>query len=200
MKKFNWIAISLIILFIPFWGFTDNDLQGKRDRSKGKKIVIIIAQRMFQETEFKVSKDILEKEGAKVVVASRTLSPATGGNLKVQPDIEIADIHVQDFDAVVFIGGIGVSEYVDDYQAHKIAKDTIKYNKILAAICMAPRVLANAGLLEGKKATSAHRYDIEAKGAICINKPVARDGNIITANGPNAAKEFGEEIVSALHQ
>ena len=65
---------------------------------------------------------------------------------------------------------------------------------------MAPRVLANAGLLNGKKATSAHRYDIEAKGAICIDKLVARDGNIITANGPNAAKEFGEEIVSALHQ
>ena len=63
---------------------------------------------------------------------------------------------------------------------------------------MATRALANAGLLNGKKATSAHRYDIEAKGAICIDKPVARDGNIITANGPRAAKQFGEEIVSAL--
>jgi putative intracellular protease/amidase len=54
--------------------------------------------------------------------------------------------------------------------------------------------------IEGKKATSARKYDIEAKGAICSDKPVERDGNIITANGPGAARQFGEAIVYALSE
>ena len=200
MKKIICVAITIMIALLPVLGFTENKPQETPERLQEKKIVMIIAQRMFQETEFKEPKEIFEKEGATVVVASSKLSPATGGKLSVQPDILITDIKAADYDAVVFIGGFGVSEYVNDYQAHKIAKDAIKQNKILAAICMAPRVLANAGLLEGKKATSAHKYDIEAKGAICTDKPVERDGNIITANGPGAARQFGEAIVYALSE
>ena len=198
MKKIICVAIGIALL--PALGFPENKPQETPERLQEKKIVMIIAQQMFQETEFKEPKKIFEKDGATVTVASSKLSPATGGKLRVQPDILVADIKVEDYDAVVFIGGFGVSEYVNDYYAHKIAKDAIKQNKILAAICLAPRVLANAGLLEGKKATSANKYDIEAKGAICTDKPVERDGNIITANGPGAAKQFGEAIVSALSE
>ena len=89
---------------------------------------------------------------------------------------------------------------VDDYQVQKVARDAVKQNKVLAAICMAPRVLANAGVLEGRKSTSLQKYDIEAKGAIVSDKPVERDGNIMTANSPGVAKQFGEAIVSTLSE
>ena len=63
---------------------------------------------------------------------------------------------------------------------------------------MAPTILANAGLLKGKKAACAQPYNIQIKGAIATGKNVERDGNIITANGPGAASQFGETIISAL--
>ena len=121
-------------------------------------------------------------------------------SLIVKPDILINDIKVKDYDAIVFIGGMGSGEYFDNPVAHKIAKQALDQEKIIAAICMAPTILANAGLLEGKKATCAQSYNIEIKGAIATGKDIERDGNIITATGPGAAKKFGEEIVSALSE
>jgi protease I len=130
------------------------------------------------------------------------LSIATGGSLKVKPDLLIDDINVSDFDAIVFIGGFGCAEYFDNPVAHKIAKEALGQDKILAAICMAPRILANAGVLEGKKATCfpSVRENIKAKGAIVTGEMVERDTNIITGNGPGASTKFGETIASALNK
>jgi putative intracellular protease/amidase len=65
---------------------------------------------------------------------------------------------------------------------------------------LAPTILANAGLLKGKKATCAQPSNIELKGAIATGKDVERDGNIVTANGPGASTKFGETIVSVLSE
>jgi protease I len=196
MKRFVLITAILAAFLLP--AIVSAETQ---TRLKGKRIVMIIAKGMFNETEFKEPKEIFEREGADVIIASSTSSKAIGDRgLKVTPDIHIRNIDVKNFDAVVFIGGFGVSEYFDNPQAHKIARQALDQNKILAAICMAPRILANAGLLKGKKATSfrSASEDIKAKGAIVTEKDVERDGNIITANGPGAALKFGETIVSAL--
>jgi len=67
---------------------------------------------------------------------------------------------------------------------------------------MAARILANTGILKGKKAKCfpSVREDIKAKGAIVTGEMVERDGNIITGNGPGAATKFGETIASALSE
>lgn len=197
MKKIILIA-NILMLLLPVILFAETQSEGKEGKIRGKKIVMIIAKRMFEEVEFKEPKEIFDREGADVVIASSTLSMATGGSLRVQPDILIDNIKVKDFDAIVFIGGFGVSEYYNDFQAHRIAKQALDQGKILAAICMAPRILVNAGLLKGKRATAYETYGMEDKGVIITDNPVERDGNIITANGPGAAKQYGEMIVSAL--
>jgi len=195
----RYVALSIILMmFLSDTTLLAQDQQKKTDKLTGKKIVMIIAKRMFEEVEFKEPKDIFDREGADVTIASSTLSQATGGNLRVQPDILIDNITVNDYDAVIFIGGFGVSEYFNNYQAHRIAKQALDQDKILGAICMAPRILVNAGILKGKRATAYETSGMEDQGVIVSSGPVERDGNIITANGPGAATQFGEAIVSAL--
>jgi protease I len=86
-----------------------------------------------------------------------------------------------------------------------LAKETIEKDKILAAICISPVILANAGVLKGKKATVwSSPLDknpiriLKNGGAIYKDALVVVDGKIVTANGPEAAKEFGEALVSLL--
>jgi protease I len=70
----------------------------------------------------------------------------------------------------------------------------------VAAICIAPVILANAGLLNGKRATSfsSEKNTLVTKGALVSVNGVESDGKIITAEGPSHATEFGEMILKAL--
>ena len=164
---------------------------------------MIIAPLQFHGTEFQDLKEIFTEGGAKIIVACSTLADANSGSFPqfiVKPDILIQEVQVKDYDAVVFIGGWGCAEYFDNLIIHKIAKQALEQGKILAAIELAPTILANAGLLNGKKATASRSYILKEKGAIYTGKHVERDGNIITGSGPNAATEFGQAIVSTLSE
>ncbi|MEW6087859.1 MAG: DJ-1/PfpI family protein [bacterium] len=168
----------------------------------GKKILIIIASNNFRDEEYSRPRSVFEKEGAKVTVVSSSLNVSAGvkGMERVKPDILISAADVSDYDAVMFVGGAGAREYFNSAAAHKIAKDALEKGKILSAICIGPGILAYAGVLKGKKATvfSSEINTIKSKGAIYTGNPVEKDGKIITADGPEAAYEFGNEIVNAL--
>ena len=170
------------------------------------KVVEIIAFKDFRDEEYFVPKEILETAGAEVKTASNQMGTAIGadgGELEV--DLLVSEINPADFDAIVFIGGPGCLENLDNENSYKVAKDTVSQNKILASICISPTILAKAGVLKGKKATvwtspmdkSAARI-LEDNGAIYQDKDVVVDGKIITGNGPGAAEEFGQAIVKAL--
>ena len=68
-------------------------------------------------------------------------------------DITLDQIDPGAFDAVIFVGGGGSEVYFDDPKAHNIARKAFKAKKLVCAICIAPSILAKAGLLEGRKAT-----------------------------------------------
>lgn len=166
-----------------------------------KKVLMIIAQDGFRDEELLEPKEILERNGIEVKVASTSLTQARGMlGAKIKPDILVSDINVRDFAAVIFVGGIGASQYWDDPIAHKLAQDALDTNRIVAAICIAPVTLAKAGILSGKRATvwSSEAGQLKAEGANYTGRAVEKDGNIITASGPAAAREFGNEIVKAL--
>lgn len=170
---------------------------------KKKKAVMIIASNNFRDEELLKPREVLEKNGVTVTVASSSLKEATGMlGAKVKPDILFTDITVTDYDTVIFIGGSGAGEYWDNPIAHKIANDANNAKKIVGAICIAPVTLARAGLLKNKKVTtySSTINDIKSAGAKYTGNDVERDGNIITASGPAAAQKFGEAIVKALSQ
>jgi protease I len=163
------------------------------------KQALFVIYNQFEETEYGKPLTALKDAGIEITVASTSLDTVRGHNGKlVKPDVALKEVHGDDYDAVVFIGGYGYS--VDDIEAQRIAQEAATEGKVVAAICIAPITLAKAGLLKGKKATSSINSWIQSEGAITIDDPVVRDGIIITANGPDAAKKFGETIVTALQE
>lgn len=170
---------------------------------KGKRAVMIIASNNFRDEELLQPKEVMEKNGVTVTVASSSLKESTGMlGAKVKPDILFTEIQAADYDALVFVGGSGANEYWDNPTAHKIANDAHNAKKIVGAICIAPVTLAKAGLLKNKKATtySSTVKDIQSAGANYTGAEVEKDGSIITASGPAAAHKFGEAIVRELSQ
>jgi protease I len=162
---------------------------------------MIIAPQNFRDEELFEPKQILTEKGAEVKIASASLEMA-GGMLgaEIQPDMLISGIEPDQWDAIILIGGAGASRYWEDLSVHSMLNEAVKQNKVVGAICIAPVTLANAGILSGKRATVSvsERQKLADKGAECTFKDVQRDGNIITASGPPAAKAFGDAIAKAL--
>lgn len=192
-----------IILFICLFTFLFTNLILAQERIKPKKAIMVIAKNDFRDEELEVPKTILEESGVSVIIASSSLRTVKGMlGLKVNPDISVEEIELEDYDALIFVGGSGAREYWDDPDIHKLIKDTLNADKVLGAICIAPVTLANAGVLKGKRATvwPSEANRLKAKGAIYTGEPVEIDGNIITADGPGAAEEFGEAILEVLEE
>lgn len=161
----------------------------------------MIAPDQFRDEEYVEPKEVLESRGAQVVTASVAPGPCRGKlGMMARADIALFEADPAGYDAVVFVGGGGSSVYFDDEDAHRLARALADAGKTVAAICIAPSTLARAGLLQGKRATAfpTQEADLEAHGATYTGAPVEVDGNIITANGPEAAKAFGEAIATAI--
>lgn len=170
-----------------------------------KKAVIIIAEKDFQDKEYSGTKKSLEKAGIEAITCSKSKGVKKGvlGG-EVNAEIGFDEVREEEFDCVAFIGGGGAQRYINDKEAWKIAKTFHNDGKIVAAICIAPLILASCGILKGKRVTvwdDGNRTQIgmiEKMGVEFEDKNVVRDGNIITANGPHAAEQFGKEIAEAL--
>ncbi len=164
-------------------------------------IVMVIAPSVFRDEEYDVPRRILEARGAHVITASTVTGEAVGklGTL-AYPTISVADAALRSWDAVVFVGGAGASVFFDDAAAHTLAGNALGHGAVLSAICVAPSTLAHAGLLEGVRATAfpSQQADLEAHGALWTGEPVTVDSTVITANGPEAAAEFGDAIGDLL--
>ncbi len=169
--------------------------------TQNKRILMIIAPENYRDEEYEAPRRILEGKGCRVTVASTHTNPARGMmGMTVTPDTTIDQVKAADFDAVIFIGGYGAEAYYQDARAHGLATDTAKSGKPLGAICVAPTILANAGVLKGKSATvwESQSKALVAGGANYTGKPVEQDGMIITADGPDSAVPFGEAVARAL--
>ena len=171
-----------------------------------KKIAIIIAFNNFRDEEYFIPKQVLEMGGNKIITVSSQLGKAIGTyGGEVAVDMILEDVKINKFDAIIFAGGSGTLAYLENKTCWKIAKQALSNNKVLGAICIGPAILAKAGVLSGKKATvwsspmDKSAVKILKQGKAIYNKgPVTQDGNIITANGPEASRKFGEVIASVL--
>jgi protease I len=214
MRK-NLIFVLIVVILVIVGVLAYKTLTKKEEISprismpknlEGKKVAMIIAFRDFRDAEYFLPKEILEKAGAKITTVSTKMGTAIGadgGDTNV--DLLVENLNPADFDAIVFIGGPGCLEYLDNENSYKVVRETIIQNKILGSICISPVILAKAGVLSGKRATVwSSPLDrgpvkiLKENGAIYEDKDVVQDGKIITANGPDAAEEFGQKLVEIL--
>ena len=176
------------------------------EQVKNKKVLLIIAFRGFKDPEYFITKETLEEAGVKTETTSNKKGLAIGvdgGEANV--DLVISEIDINNFDVGIFIGGPGCLKSLDNEKSYTIIKEIILKEKILAAICISPIILAKAGVLKNKKATVwssvLDREPIkilENHGVKYEPNPVVVDGKIITADGPSSAKIFSKEILRVL--
>ncbi len=166
-----------------------------------KNVLMIVSPAGFQEEEYFIPKQILENNKANVQTASLRETATSANGKTIKTDLILAQANANNYDAVIFVGGPGSTIYFDNIDAFNLIKNALLGNKVVAAICLAPSILANSGILKNKKATvfPSEKDNLVRKGAIYTGKNVEIDGKIITANGPQSAREFGNAIVKALN-
>ena len=166
-----------------------------------KSALLVIAQEVFRDEEYAEPKRILESRGAKVTTASVTPGRCIGKlGMQANAEISVSESVGRAWDSVTFVGGAGARVFFDDADAHALARGVLDSGGIVSAICIAPSVLAHAGLLEGISATafSSQEADLREHGALWTGAPVTVDGPIVTGNGPEAAHEFGTVLADRL--
>lgn len=168
-----------------------------------KPALIIIAAVGYQDVELAGTKKGLIDAGYDIVIASSVTGMCHGkfGGTETA-SIALHDVNVDSYDRIAFIGGPGASALVQDIGALNIAKMTVKEGIPLGAICIAPTILAAAGVLKGKRATvwddgqNTQINFIEQHGAHFTDELVTVDGKIVTGNGPKASEEFGRVLAN----
>lgn len=169
-----------------------------------KKVLFIIASEGFQPIEYGDAKKVLEAAGHQVVTVSDKASVAVGKDgSEVKVDMVLSDCNMTSGDALFFIGGPGALEHLDNEESYKLLREWEKTGKPYGAICISPRILAKAGVLKNKKVTGWDSDGelggiLSAYGAEYVHESVVVDGNVVTGNGPSAAREWGEKINAVL--
>ena len=144
--------------------------------------------------------DLLRRAGIEVVTAG--LQPGivkASRGVQLVPDVTL-DVALQDnYDMVVLPGGMpGASHLKDDVRILELLKKMAAAGKYTAAICAAPMVLAEAGLLKGKQATSYPGVLDGLPGVTISAAAVVQDGTVLTSRGPGTAMDFALALVEAL--
>jgi 4-methyl-5(b-hydroxyethyl)-thiazole monophosphate biosynthesis len=156
----------------------------------------------FEEIETVTIVDVLRRAGIDVTVAGLTFNVIEGAHeIKMVPDKSIDDVKVENFDAVVVPGGSpGYKNLREDPRVIDIVKEAFKSDKIVAAICAAPAVLSDAGILNGKFCTiyPGMENELESGGGKPKQDIFVVDGNIITSKGPATALPFALKIAEKL--
>lgn len=154
----------------------------------------------FEEVEAMAIIDVLRRAEIDTVVAGLHEGHITSARrVKVIPDTVIDTVRPDDFDMIVLPGG---QPGADNLNADPHVKELIisfsQKGKLIGAICAAPIVLASAGLLQGRRATSYPSYRDRLGGALYGEQSVVTDGTVLSSRGPGTALSFGLAIVERL--
>jgi 4-methyl-5(b-hydroxyethyl)-thiazole monophosphate biosynthesis len=153
----------------------------------------------FEEVEAVGIIDVLRRGDMETVTVSVTGDKTVVGahDIPVIADELFEDVDFSSFDTLALPGGGGGSLMLKHHEGvRKVVVEHYNNQKLIAAICAAPRVFGSLGLLEGKKAVCYPGFEPELKGAIIENQPVVVDRNIITGQGPGLVFDFALAILS----
>jgi 4-methyl-5(b-hydroxyethyl)-thiazole monophosphate biosynthesis len=163
------------------------------------KVLVPLAQGC-EEIEAVTVIDILRRAGITVVSAGLDNQPVRASRgVVLVPDTTLDAVQNDNFDMIVLPGGQpGTDNLNADKRIIALLQKMAKQGKHVAAICAAPSVLASAGLLDGKRATSFPK-SLEGYPNIDLQtSAVVEDGNLITSRGPGTAMDFALTLVERL--
>jgi protease I len=168
------------------------------------KILVAIAPERYRDEELDEPLAIFREQGIGFDIVSTkkgVCSGMLGG--KTEAVLTFSEAKPDAYDALVIVGGGGSKVHLwGNRDLAGLATAFVAGKKPVAAICLSPVVLARTGILNGRKATVFPSPDavteLKKGGAIVVGLPVVTDGNVITANGPEAAAAFGRAVISAL--
>jgi protease I len=168
--------------------------------------VLIVATDGFEEWELFGPREILQKRGAEVVLASLKRDPIQATihddpGKTIRPDLTIEEANADDFDALILPGGV---RNPDTLRLHGNVIALIRYfdrqGKPIGAICPGPWLLVEADLLRGRKATSwpSIRTDLRNAGANVVDEAAVTDGNIVTSRKPADVEAFTDALIDLI--
>ena len=143
--------------------------------------------------------DLLRRAGIEVVTAGLAEGPVTASRgVVLLPDTTLDAAMGESFDMIVLPGGLPGADHLDaDPRIHHLLREMAESDRYTAAICAAPKVLLNAGLLDGRRAT-AYPGIIDAADARLLDQPVVVDGRVVTSRGPGTAMDFALTLIETL--
>jgi protease I len=170
--------------------------------------VLIVATDGFEEWELFGPREILQKMGAEVVLASLTRDPIQATvhddpGKTIRPDLTVEEARSDDFDALILPGGV---RNPDQLRLHssviELIRDFDRQGKPIGAICHGPWLLVEAGLLRGRTATSwpSIRTDLKNAGANVVDQAAVTDGHIVTSRKPDDVEEFTSAIIDLIEK
>lgn len=165
------------------------------------KVLVPLAQGC-EELEAVTIIDVLRRAGIQVVSAGLDNRPVVASRgVVLIPDTTLDDALHDEYDMIVLPGGQPGADNLDKNPHLKpLLQKMAAAQKFIAAICAAPKVLANAGLLAGKRATAfpGTLEKLQLQDVTLESAAVVRDGLVITSRGPGTAMDFALELVELL--
>lgn len=170
---------------------------------KNRSIACFIASKNFNETEFFTCKTNFEKQGFNFIIVSDSNGSCIGDSGKrIHPDIKLFNLNMNNFVALVVIGGKGTADYQDNEKLLSEIQKCYSGKKIIAAICNGPALLACAGILKDKSVSCnlESAQFIKKHKATVVDQNITMDVNIITAQGPEDSEEFANKVVYEINK
>jgi DJ-1 family protein len=163
------------------------------------KVLVPLAEG-FEEIEALAIVDVLRRSEIEVVIAGLKPGPVFSvRKVTVLPDTAIETVSCDGFDMIILPGGQpGSDNLTNDARIQRLLADFQGAGKLIGAIGAAPIILAAAGLLKGRRATSDPGCSSRLEGAVYEDRTVVSDGNIMTSQGPGTAIAFALAIVTRL--
>ena len=170
----------------------------------GKRIAIL-AEEGFEDAELVEPMRAMKDAGARVVILgndSKQSYRGKRGTVEVMVDTTADKVRAEDFDAIIVPGGYAPDKMRLHQPMIDLAKKAYNAGRIVAAVCHGPQLLISADILKGRSVTSwpSIAIDLKNAGAIWIDKPVVRDGNLITSRKPADLPRFNKTIIQALQE
>lgn len=168
--------------------------------------ILIIATDGFEEWELFGPREILQKRGAEVVLASLKRDPIQATvhddpGKTIRPDLTIDAARAEEFDGLIIPGGVRNPDQLRMHaQVIALIREFDRQSKPIAAICHGPWLLVEADLLRGRSATSwpSIRTDLRNAGAVVVDQAAVTDGNLVTSRNPDDVEPFTSAFIALI--